>query len=205
MRLRFRLCYSITTLLAITAIAAVGTKLWLAPRQFTVEIPPPPCDVGYSKTATYWARPGSDGTWIKEGLESIRDHFGNLELTEYENGKRNGSYKLIRGSDGRVLIEGQFVDDDRDGVWWNICYLPGQSHEESQYDRGRQIEQVVYFTNGETKRYVPDNPTGTRSNDNRFDSPFNDVPDNRSEVEASGLSENHFQTNPFSRPSVGAD
>jgi hypothetical protein len=203
MRLRFRPHFSIATLFVTTAIAATATNVWFGPRKFTVTIPPPPCFADPPQTATYWAVRGGNGTWIKHGLETIRDHYGNLELTEYKNGKRNGSFRKIR-NDGKVLIKGQFVNDQRDGTWWNVCYLPGQSHEISQYETGRQIEQVVYFTNGETKRYVSAGPPEKQTNENQFESPFDHVPDDRLEVESNSANKNSFEANPFASP-VGAE
>ena len=84
---------------------------------------------------TTWQRQWGGGR-LKHGPERM-EHPRQLQvLTTYSNGRKNGLY-LLRGSVVEPsFISGQYVDDEKDGVWTTVSYGQKQT---TTWHHGKQV------------------------------------------------------------------
>jgi hypothetical protein len=96
--------------------------------------------MNYLRTVGYFSNGKRTGTW------HIYEAQGKLVNTEvFENDKLNGLYQSYNTETGKVLVEGNYINDLREGNW-NMLSYNGDTTQTDIYKKGKIVKTISHLS-----------------------------------------------------------
>jgi antitoxin component YwqK of YwqJK toxin-antitoxin module len=96
--------------------------------------------MNYLRTVGYFTNGKRTGTWYTYETQ------GKLVITEvFENDKLNGLYQSYNTETGKVLVEGNYINDLREGNW-NMLSYNGDTTQTDIYKKGKIVKTISHLS-----------------------------------------------------------